>query len=344
VAPFGAGGASGATDYRKDRDGRPVAVGGEKEEEKGMATRTRATALAAALVTAAALACVGALLAASHEAEAAFPGQNGRIAYVASISDAETNIYSMNPDGTDRKQLTDDSAGDYQPSVSPDGTRIAFMSVRSGINKIYAMNADGTSVRNLSGSFSGDGSPAWSPDGREIAFVYRADVWVMHADGSGRKNLTNTGPVDGYSIAEAEPSWSPDGTKIAFYKRTGHPGNTDLYTIDVGGTGLKQVTDYAGKEYNPDWSPSGHRITFHGYTRASGSRIFTIKPDGTGKRLIASGGSAPAWSPDGKRIAFEREGDLYKVVSDGSGEPSVIAGPAESRDSSANWGPTPTAR
>jgi len=291
------------------------------------------------IAAAVAVACLVALSAVSEKAEAAFPGKNGRIAYwVYDGNDSE--IYSMNPDGTDCKQLTDNSDPDYSPDISPDGTKIAFESSRSGSNKLYVMKADGTAVRNLSGSEVGEGSPAWSPDGNKIVFVKKADVWIMGADGSNRKNLTKTGPVDGYSISESEPSWSPDGTKIAFDKRNGRSNATDLYTITVDGTELRQVTDFPGKEYSPDWSPSGHRLAYYSSTKFLGARIFTIRPDGTGKRLIAQDGESPVFSPDGKRIAFTREGDLHKVKSDGSGEPSVVDGPADSNEP--DWGPMPT--
>jgi Tol biopolymer transport system component len=304
----------------------------------------RASLLRVSLVAAAALlvALLLALVGTGKPAGAAFPGQNGRIAYVVPGSyPADDEIYSMKPDGTDRKQLTYNTANDYAPDISPDGTEVAFVSLRSGVNKVYVMNADGTEVKNLSGSFTGDETPTWSPDGKKIAFVRRADIWVMNADGSGRKNVTNTGPVNGYSVSEEGPSWSPDGTKVAFYKTTCRPCDVDLYTINAGGTGLKQLTDYASKEYTPDWSPSGHRIAFYSYSTVAGMRIFTIRPDGTSNRIIASNGETPVWSPDGKGIAFTREGDLYKVISDGSGAPSKIAGPAESREWTPNWGPMP---
>jgi Tol biopolymer transport system component len=110
----------------------------------------------------------------------------------------------------------------------------------------------------------------------------------------------------------------------------------------VEGTKLRQVTDYPGREYSPDWSPSGHRLTYVRFARVQGARIFTIRADGAGKRLIAQDGESPVFSPDGKRIAFTREGDLYKVKSDGSGEPSVVDGPAESWELAPDWGPMPT--
>ena len=143
----------------------------------------------------------------------------------------------------------------------------------------------------------------------------------MDAEGSNRKNLTDTPPVYGYEVREDDPAFSPDGTKIAFYKESFRPHDVDLYTITVEGTKLRQVTDLPGKELAPEWSPSGPRLVYRGAIRFS-ERIFTIRPDGTGKRLIASDGQGPVFSPDGKRIAFTRNRDLYKVTSGGSGEPA----------------------
>jgi Tol biopolymer transport system component len=143
----------------------------------------------------------------------------------------------------------------------------------------------------------------------------------MNAEGHNRKNLTDTPPVNGYEVREGDPAFSPDGTKIAFYKESCRPHDVDLYTITVEGTKLRQVTDLPGKELAPDWSPSGPRLVYRGATRFS-ERIFTIRADGTGKRLIASDGEGPVFSPDGRRIAFTRNRDLYKVTSGGSGEPA----------------------
>lgn len=135
------------------------------------------------IAAAVAMACAVALSAVSQKSEAAFPGQNGKIAYFdrgPGLEDYE--IYSMNPDGTDRKQLTDNSELDVAPDISPDGKSKAFESSRSGTNKLYVVKADGTDVRNLSGSRVGEGSPAWSPDGTKIAFEKQTDIWVMDAD------------------------------------------------------------------------------------------------------------------------------------------------------------------
>ena len=189
--------------------------------------------------------------------------------------------------------------------------------------------------------------PAYSPSGTKIAFVGQGedeDILVMNAsDGSAKKNLTNTPPVNGYEVREREPAYSPDGTKIVFYKETFRPHDVDLYTMNATGTGVKQITDYKGKEYSPDWSPSGQRIVFYHFTRTKGLRIFTIRPDGTDRQLVVEDGNDPVWSPDGTKIAFSRDGHVYTVNPDGSGVSEVPGTPPENGLSEIlpSWGPKP---
>ena len=244
---------------------------------------------------------VAAMLAVHEPAQAAYPGQNGRIAYVSHLPSGLHEIYTMKPNGTDRKQLTDDSVYDTSPTYSPSGTKIAFV---------------------------GQGEDE--------------DILVMNAkDGSAKKNLTNTPPVNGYEVRERDPAYSPGGTKIVFYKETFRPHDVDLYTLNVNGTGVKQITDYKGKEYSPDWSPSGHRIVFYGYTPTKGLGIFTIRPDGTDRQLVIQDARDPVWSPDGRKIAFTRDGHAYTVNPDGSGVTEVPGPPKEDglSESLPSWGP-----
>jgi dipeptidyl aminopeptidase/acylaminoacyl peptidase len=173
---------------------------------EGMMRRT-VLAIATTMVAAMLAACGVALLAVSEPVQAAFPGENGRIAYVGHLPSGFHEIYTMKANGTDRKQLTDDSVYDTSPAYSPSGTKIAFASVREGdVGKIYTMNAkDGSNKTNLSGSTNGK-DPAYSPSGTKIAFVGQGedeDILVMNAsDGSAQKDLTNTPPVDGYEVRE----------------------------------------------------------------------------------------------------------------------------------------------
>jgi Tol biopolymer transport system component len=305
-----------------------------------------ATTMMAAMLAA----CGVVMLAVKDPAQAADPGQNGRIAYVSHLPSGLHEIYTMKPNGTDRNQLTDDSVYDTSPVYSPSGTKIAFASVREGgVSEIYTMNAnEGTDRRNLSGSTNGK-DPAYSPSGTKIAFVGQGedeDILVMYAkDGSAKKDLTDTPPVNGYEVREREPAYSPDGTKIVFYKESFRPHDVDLYTMNANRTGVKpavrQITDYPGKEYSPDWSPSGHRIVFYQSTRTKGLRILTIRPDGTDRQLVVQDGRDPVWSPDGRKIAFTRDGHVYTVNPDGTSEREVPGTPPENGPSEIlpDWGP-----
>jgi Tol biopolymer transport system component len=172
------------------------------------------------------------------------------------------------------------------------------------------------------------------------------DILVMSAkDGSAQQNLTDTPPVNGYEVRERDPAYSPDGTRIVFYKETFRPHDVDLYKLNTKRTGTKpailQITDFPGKEYSPDWSPNGQRIVFYQDTSAKGLRIFTIRPDGTNRQLVVQDGKDPVFSPDGRKIAFTRDGSVYTVNADGTGERRVPGTPPENGPSEVlpNWGP-----
>ena len=149
-----------------------------------------------ALVMLAALAvAVSSLVQEARPAHAAFPGANGRIVFDTN-RDGNEEIYAMNPNGTNQVNLTKyPSANDFDPAVSPDGTKIAFTSTRAGDPDIWVMNADGSNQQHLTTSTASDTDPSWSPDGKQIVFVSdrtgNPDIWVMNAsDGSILDNLT----------------------------------------------------------------------------------------------------------------------------------------------------------
>src|SRR5581483_3869163 len=109
-------------------------------------------------------------------------------------------------------RLTNNPADDWQPDISPDGSKIVFVSNRDGKGEIYIMDADGSNQRNLTNNPANDDSPAWSPDGSMIAFQSDREgtvcIYIMNADGSNvRRVTTNPG---------ARADWSHDGKRIAF--------------------------------------------------------------------------------------------------------------------------------
>ncbi len=233
---------------------------------------------------------------------AAFPGDNGRIAYY----DPDRDIYSVNPNGSSATQLTTDPGLDLYPAWSADGRRIAFSSNRGGLGEqVYVMNADGTGQARLTDPPETNAQPAWSPDGQRIIFS-RSDgnIWIMDADG------TDEGPLISLSGSEAGADWSPDGSRIAFVRDDG-----GIYTIRPDGAGLTPIVG-PGIHDKPDWSPDGSRLVFTTYFPDSEGEVCAdiswIRVDGTGGGIVAPATcdgargnfySAPAWSPDGLRIA-----------------------------------------
>jgi TolB protein len=159
------------------------------------------------IVTGVLAACFVALAGTAEPVKAAFPGENGKIAFT-SYRDGNDEIYTMNADGTDPKNLTSKAAFDATPSWSPGGKRIAFASFRKGSVNIYTVKADGTDQRRITRTASLDLYPAWSPDGKKIVFssprkaadynLYRVNV------GTGdQKRLTATPGFD------SQPDWQP---------------------------------------------------------------------------------------------------------------------------------------
>jgi TolB protein len=152
------------------------------------------------------------------------PSRRGLDVYVAAV-----------PDGKPRRIAGIDGRDDFSPAWSPNGKLIAYRlnPVRGDESDIMVVPATGGTPRNLTRSPGiADWSPAWSPDGRSIAFFsMRAggrDIWLMRADGSGRRRLTRDGSLNEY------PAWSPDGRTIAF--QSTRQGEFEIYAMSRCGT------------------------------------------------------------------------------------------------------------
>ncbi len=198
------------------------------------------------------------------------------------------DIFTANADGSGLKRITDNPKYDAEPIISGDGKKIVFGSQRKGDFDIYMMNADGSNVKRLTDRVGYDGGPWFSPDGKKI--VWRAwypqtekeraqwrecmdkdyilsfplDIWVMDADGSAKRRLTDNGATNW------SPSWHPDGKRIIFssnmddwreeLKTFGH--NFELYLIHVDGTGLERITYNNVFDSFPMFSHDGKMIAF----------------------------------------------------------------------------------
>jgi Tol biopolymer transport system component len=249
---------------------------------------------------------------------AAFPGANGRIAY-ASNQSGDWDIYSMNADGSGKRQLTSGPGNDTQPSYSADGTRIVFASNRAGNYDVYAMNADGSGVTRLTTDPGDDTQPTFSPDGTRVAFVsvrfgsWYTDLFLMNADGSGQTRLISQGGT------EEAPTFSPDGQRIVFVRT--RQSYKSIFSVNTAGGELTGLTNSGSDDRRPSFSPNGQRIAFA--SRRDGRfEIYTMKSDGGGATKLTSAPvcQMPAYSPDGRLIAFSRGGSIYTVGSTGGDE------------------------
>ncbi len=202
---------------------------------------------------------------------------NGKIVFTSNRNPGHPhgglNLWTMSPDGSNPTQLTDESMrGPALPSFVP----------------VY------------------DGSPKWSPDGSKIAFLsnrnYMFALYTMNADGSGVQLVTDR------MLSPSAPAWSPDGAKIAFADGGAiaigmNQPFTDIYVINVDGSGLRKLIRDSGLNGSPSWSPDGRQIVFSS-NRDGMHKIYIMNADGSNQQVIAGHGTQPSWSPDGSKILF----------------------------------------
>jgi TolB protein len=234
-------------------------------------------------------------------------------------------IYSMNFDGSEPKQITHHRSLAFAPAWSPDSTKIAYSLFTRHPDHIknidlYEFNFTDSTVRLLSKRRGMNSGAAYSPDGRKIAltmsYTGNPEIFLLDPDTNALQKLTHSFGFD------VDPSWSPKGESIAFVSsRTGVPM---VFTMKADGSQTQRLT-YAGR-YNatPTWSPTGNKIGFAGWIDKSFD-IFIMNPDGTNiERLTKNQGNNedPYFSPDGNFVVFSsnRTGqkNIYVMNIDGT--------------------------
>jgi len=262
----------------------------------------------------------------SDEVVRALTGEKGpftsKILYV-STQPGNKELFLMDWDGYNPRQLTSNRSINISPDISHDGREIIFTSYKRGNPDLYKRGLSSTVEVPVSHRPGLNITGAWSPDGSKIALALSKDgnteIYTVARDGSAPNRLTVS------HAANVSPAWSPDGKRIAFVSdRLGKP---QIFTMDALGGNVQRFPISGGYIVNPAWSPKGDKLA---YARmAGGFQIFVANADGTNEQQLTTEGSneRPRWSPDGRLIVFssKRGGQeaLYVMRADGSGQTKV---------------------
>jgi TolB protein len=205
-----------------------------------------------------------------HDQDPAWSPDGKKIAYVRySNSGRSGGIWVINANGGSPKRLTNNT-NDGQPDWSPDGHKIVFASSRDGSGNfdLYVMDANGRGIHALFPSLRASfpcsctslSDPVWSPDGSHLLFTDGSALYLVDAAaGTGKRILTTLGKNSAGEQEDPQPAWSPDSTKIVFAQlqpsATVRSGRSDIWTINIDGSGLKRITTSPLVDANPNWQP-----------------------------------------------------------------------------------------
>ena len=249
-----------------------------------------------------------------------FSPDGARIVF-GSADDAQATheqLYMVDAAGSHLRQLTFADGGASLPNWSPDGAHIAYTDGASG--QIAIMDSDGANARLLTRDAGQQCCPTWSPDGAQIAYI-GADGQVYDIDAGG-DSTGAIGTIPRRLTRDAAqhwtPRWSPDGASIAY--SSNQSGNDAIYVMRVDGSGVRRLTTSDADSWGPAWSPDGSHIAF--VTNRDGhAEVYVMRADGGDQVNLtrnpgADNDGLPAWSADGRTIAYTVRGQGSPITLD----------------------------
>jgi len=266
-----------------------------------------------------------------------FTGRQGpflsRIAYISDRV-GESEIWVMDWNGKNKKQLTKHNSLALAPSWSPDGKHLVFTSYLRGTPAIYLLTPQEGYLKLLWDKGGVNSSASVSPDGRTVAFASsqegNVDIYTIPLEGGEARRLTTARGID------TQPSWAPNGRQIAFTSaRSGAP---QIYMMDADGSNIRRVSFNGFFHDESTWAYDGTRIACT--TRDEGNfQIATIDAVTNDRKVIQAPGNneSPCFSPEGSMIAFEsdRSGKPQIYITDANGVPRQLT--TEGSNHSPTW-------
>ena len=259
------------------------------------------------------------------------PGTIETVLFVGSV-DGNTDIYAMNPDGSNVRRLTTDPRTELQPDFAPDNRTFVFARlIDNNHSELFTANADGSKEKQLTELGTFPLAPRYSPDGTKIAFTASVpglgqEIFVMNADGTGVKQLTFV------AAAHRFPTWSPDGKSIAFESDIG--GTRSIRIMNADGLNERPLLPCFDLGCGqPAFSPVGNKIAVADFG-AGNIAVFDLDNPafglvGVGPIGVKGISTHPTWTKDGTRVVFASErgieaGDELYIGTPGNEDPKSV--------------------
>lgn len=290
------------------------------------------------------------------------PGTNGRIVF-ESNRNGDNEIFAMNPDGSAPVNLTlNKDATDVFPSWSNDSSKITFASDRHELGNldVYVMNADGSGVTQLTNSPGEDRATSWTSDGAKIVFhsarlrdaTHAFDIFTMNADGSDETRILTNGSA-AYVCGNSTDGiivFNSSGDLTGQNPPVGGVADFEIFTMDMQGGNVQQITDNTVLDSGPKWSPDCSEISYNSLDSGGSLDVHRVDADGSDDVNLTNAPGVfdafSAWSPDGAQVVFSSNRtvnfELFTIASaDGSGITQLTASKKGDANLRADWGTNP---